>query len=198
MVFTLFTLSGLLALAAAISIDRFRAAGNRTFRHYFAWVKNGAFRFWKQPRAGFAAARERFRKWSGRHYPGWRRRILETLLVSTAYLAASGIGAALFFRNGMSGAFLLLHLVGGAFFAVAMSADLILRARDHAAFSGPFPPTMIVFWVFAACALLLTATALASMLAGLGLKIQLTFIGIHRYTATVLVLAALARFELAD
>lgn len=196
MIFTVFTLLSFLAAGAGISVVRFRAAGPGI--DYPAWLKRGTLNFLKHPRKIPKAVWERFQGWSAVEYPGRTIWIPVILFASMAYLAVSGIGAALFFRNGMSGIFLLLHMGAGAIFATTLALDLFLRARDYGECSRPVSLSSIVFWSFMGCGILLTGTALGSMTDFFTLQDQLTLIGIHRYAATVLVLAAAARFELAE
>ena len=197
MTFTLFTLLSILALSAVVSMIRFRATGARLEHGYPDWLKRGTLDFLKHPRKTLHAVAERYRGWIAIEYPGWMIWIPWTLFASIVYQAISGIGAALFFRNGMRGIFLLLHMAAGALFAVSLALDLLLHARDHGKYPLTAPLSSIVFWIFIGCGILITTTALGSMMESFTLRGQLTLIGIHRYAATVMVLAAAARFELA-
>lgn len=196
MVFALFTLLSLCALGAVISVFRFRASDHGATPLYSTWMKREAVRFLKSPGSALRVMADHFRRWSDLEYPGWKIWILAVLLASTVYQAVSGIGAALFFRNGMTGIFLLLHMAAGALFALSLTVDLALHAREHVRDSLPVSPASFAFWIFMGCGVLLTLTALASMIEFFPLHIQLTLIGIHRYAATVIVLAAVGRFEL--
>jgi hypothetical protein len=196
MAFALFTLLSVFALGVLVSVFRFRASDQGATLLYSTWIKQATVHFLKNPGDALVVLADRFRRWSDLEYPGWKIWILAVLSASTVYQAVSGIGAALFFRNGMTGIFLLLHMAAGALFALSLAADLALHAREHVRDSLPVSPASFVFWIFMGCAVLLTLTALASMIEFFPLRIQLTLIGIHRYAATVIVLAAVGRFEL--
>lgn len=198
MIFALFTILSFLAMSAAISAGRFRATGASLEQGYSRWLKRGAMDFLKHPRKTLDAGADRFRGWCASEYPGWMIWIPGILFASIVYQAISGIGAALFFRNGMRGIFLLLHMAAGGLFAVSLALNLALRARDHGKFPLTHPHSSIAFWIFMGCGILLTATALGSMMESFSLRGQLTFIGIHRYAATILVLATAARYEFAS
>lgn len=197
MVFALFTLLSVFALGVLISVFRFRTSGRGATPLYSTWMKQAAVRFLKSPGRALSVLADRFGRWRDLEYPGWKIWILAALSGSTVYQAVSGIGAALFFRNGMTGIFLLLHMAAGALFALSLVVDLALHAREHVSDSLPVSPALSAFWIFMACGVLLSLTALASMIELIPLPIQLTFIGIHRYAATVIVLAAIGRFEFA-
>jgi hypothetical protein len=131
---------------------------------------------------------------------------------SSVYLAASGLGFALFTSRGMFGIPLLLHVVAGGLFAACLAAFAILRAKDNVAgpesfvidrftlrrFPRSLPPELVrpmLFWIFVAAGFALTVTALGSMLRFFSFDSQTSMIDVHRYSALAATLAAMAFFD---
>ena len=134
------------------------------------------------------------------------------LAASFTYLAASGLIFAVFTTRGMFGIVLLLHVVAGGLFAACLAAFAILRAKDNIAgpesfvidrftlrrFPRSLPPELfppVVFWVFVVAGLVLTATALGSMLRFFSFDSQAGMIDVHRYSALAATLAAMGFFD---
>ncbi len=131
---------------------------------------------------------------------------------SFAYLAASGLGFAVFTTRGMFGIPLLLHVVAGGLFAACLAAFVILRAKDNVAgpesfvidrftlrkFPRSLPPGLfrpVFFWIFVAAGFALTVTALGSMLRFFSFDAQVEMIDVHRYSALAATLAAIAFYD---
>ncbi|MBN2206994.1 MAG: hypothetical protein JW742_06300 [Candidatus Aminicenantes bacterium] len=214
-----FRIIALLALAAAVfrlSLFRFQAAVAPKSRipepfhlnRYRGWLQE---RFIQAFRPGFAGrAGKTVEAWLKRNYPGWRAWVWGALALSFGYLAASGLVYAIFVPRGLWGVPLLLHVMAGALFAVSLAAVIVLRARRYGFEPDkgrvavqclicpvlklvPVPAARAVaFWVFAAAGLVLTVTALLSMLPWFVYSAQLLFIAVHRYAALAATLAAIA------
>jgi hypothetical protein len=131
---------------------------------------------------------------------------------SFIYLGASGLGFAVFTTRGMFGLPLVLHVVAGGAFAACLAAFVVLRAKDNVAAPESFvfdrftlrevPRTLprdlvkpVLFWVFVVSGLALTVTALGSMLRFFTFDTQVGLIEVHRYSALVSALAAIALFD---
>lgn len=175
---------------------------------YAAWMRKSAPPYlsrdrWKKAQSGLWA-------WVAPRYPGWRVWILACLALSFLYLAASGLGFAIFSRRGLYGVPLLLHVSAGGLFAVSLAAVMIFRAREFQledkgeasalarCMAFPFvtdiPLKLLekcAFWGYILASLVLIITALASMMPYFTFKAQLGLIEIHRYGALVSILAAM-------
>jgi len=220
MIFRLIAIFALLAMVFRLSLFRSQAAASPKSRAseplrpkaYLAWVGE------RLPPLAKPQSLTRLVKvveaWLKLRYPGWRIWIWAGLVLSFAYNAASGLGYAVFVPRGLWGVPLLLHVMAGGLFAVSLAAVVIMRAR-HYGFEPskgkaevqclicpvvkliPLPlARAIAFWVFVTAGLVLTATALFSMLPWFVYTAQLTFIGVHRYAALAAALAAMAFVDL--
>jgi len=146
-------------------------------------------------------------------YPGAATRWAAVgLAVSFAYLAASGLGFALFTTRGMFGAPLVLHVMVGGLFAACLTAFVVIRAKNNVTAPESFvfdrfalrrlPTTLpaglvrpVLFWIFVVSGLILTAAALGSMLRFFSFDTQTELIAVHRYSALVSVLAVIGLFD---
>jgi len=220
MIFRLIAILALLAMVFRLSLFRSQAATSHKGRTpepfrpkaYLAWVGERLSRIAKPE------ARTRLVKvveaWLKLHYPGWRIWIWAGFVLSFAYTAVSGLGYALFIPRGLWGVPLLLHVMAGGLFAVCLAAVVVLRARRYGFEPSkgkaevqclicpvvkrvPIPlARALAFWIFVAAGLVLTTTALFSMLPWFVYTAQLTFIGVHRYAALAATLAAMAFVDL--
>lgn len=220
MIFRLIAIVALLAVVFRLSLYRFRAAASPKGRTsellrpkaYLAWVGERLSPLTKPE--SLTRLVKVVEAWLKLHYPGWRIWIWAGLVLSFAYTAASGLGYALFIPRGLWGVPLLLHVMAGGLFAVCLAAVVVLRARRYGFEPDkgkakvqclvcpvvkrvPIPlARALAFWIFVAAGLVLTATALFSMLPWFVYTAQLTFIGVHRYAALAAVLAAIAFVDL--
>ena len=220
MIFRLIAILALPAMIFRLSLFRFQAAASpkgRTpepFRPkaYLAWVGERLSSLAKPE--SLTRLVKVVEAWLKLHYPGWRIWIWAGLVLSFAYTAVSGLGYALFVPRGLWGVPLLLHVMAGGLLAVCLAAVVVLRARRYG-----FEPSKgkaevqcivcpivkripvplaraLAFWVFITAGLVLTATALCSMLPWFVYTAQFTFIGVHRYAALAAALAAVAFVDL--
>lgn len=174
---------------------------------YIPWLFSRLGAFLKT--AGIKGWRERYQRWVVLHHPRRERLVIICLGLSFCFLVVSGFPFALLSAQRLYGIFLLLHVVLGGVFAVCLPLALILRARhysfdtevpDHGqAASSPegkstttTPWSKIFFWLFATSGLCLTVTALILMLPYFSLAAQMDIFEIHRYSALVSLLSALA------
>jgi len=219
----IFRIVALLALAAAVfrlSLFRFQAAVSPRsripepfrFDRYWGWFRERLSRLFEPgfPKRAIGVVEA----WLKIHYPGWRIWIWAALALSFCYTAASGLAFAIFVPRGLWGVPLLLHVMAGALFAVSLVAVVVVRARrygfepekgraDVECLVCPVVKLIPVplartaaFWAFSAAGIVLTATALASMLPWFVYTAQLAFIVIHRYAALAATLAAIAFVDL--
>lgn len=132
-----------------------------------------------------------------------------SLSVSFIFLAVSGFIYALFFTQNLHGYPLLFHVILGGIFAICLPLVVVLQAPVFSFWSketefankipggrkrtGPVPLIQkIFFWLFVISGFLLILTALTSMLPAFSLKDQLSMADIHRYSALVALLSAIA------
>ncbi len=105
------------------------------------------------------------------------------LCAAVAILVVSG----LFIAGGITGFVLMIHVFGGAIFAVALAVMVVLRAE---AFSGPcctegcsigLCVERMFFWALAATGLCMILTAVLAMMPLLGTEGQIGIAAIHEY-----------------
>jgi hypothetical protein len=142
-------------------------------------------------------------------YPAVEKWSTISLRLSFIFLAVSGFIYALFFTQSLHGYPLLFHVILGGIFAICLPLVVILLApvfsfwSEEAEFTnkilggmkrtGPVPLIQkILFWLFVISGFLLILTALTSMLPAFSLKDQLNMTDIHRYSALVALLSAIA------
>jgi hypothetical protein len=218
MLFRIIALVFILGLAGWLSRRRYQRspafsqarAGLPSFKAYAAWLRRSAARLTEGR--------------GGRAYELGRKRLLELypdpatrwaaigMGASFVYLAASGLGFAVFTTRGMFGLPLVLHVVAGGVFAAGLAAFVVLRAKDNVSAAESFvidrfalrkfprglPQGLIrpvLFWVFVVSGLALAVTALGSMVRFLAFDTQSGLIEVHRYSALVSALAAMVLFD---
>jgi hypothetical protein len=138
----------------------------------------------------------------------WLRWAAIGLASSFFYLAASGLGFAVFSHRGLHGLPLLLHVIAGGVFAASLAVIIVFRSRFHLSFSPPGGlnnPDLrsywkslsrqflqsAVFWIFGVSGLALIITSLGSMLPYFSYEAQLDLLVVHRYAALISILAAM-------
>lgn len=199
----------------ALTIHRFRKSKETSRKSpdevgvnsYLPWLFSQLFAFLKT--AGIKGWRERYQRWIVLRHRGNERLVIICLGLSFCFLAASGFPFALLSGQRLYGIFLLLHVMLGGVFAVCLPLALIMRARHYSfdredtehdrAASLPgskntihTPWSKIFFWLFATSGLCLIVTALTLMLPHFSLTTQMDMFEIHRYSALVSLLSALA------
>ena len=213
MIFRIISAASVLLLAFVLTLHRFRKSqdtlgkGSRrpAAAGYISWLFRRIFKFIRS--AGIKGWKERYHQWITLRHPARERWVILCLGISYCLLAASGFVFALLSSQRLFGSFLLLHFTMGGLFAVCLPLATILRARhyrldseestqgkDTSASGGKadIPWSSIFFWVFVASGFCLIVTALTSMLPYFSLIIQLDFFEVHRYSALVSLLSAIA------
>lgn len=215
MIFSLITVLSVLGMLFVLTIHCFRKSQEVSRKSqdkvpgasYLPWLFSRIYAFLKT--AGVKGWKERYKQWVILHYPGRERSVIICQGLSFCFLAASGFGFALLSAQRMYGVFLLLHVLLGGIFAVCLPLTLILRARHYSVdagdpnagqvssspggkstISGLWPK--IFFWLFIASGFSLIATALTVMLPYFSLVAQMDLFEIHRYSALVSLLSAIA------
>jgi len=215
MLFTIITVLAVLGLSYRLTSLRFRAktpAAAKKGAGYFRWLWSWMKSILK--RETFLKGQSVVSGWIKNYYPGWTKWIFLVLAASFVYQAASGLLFAVFSSRGMFGVPLLLHVSLGGLFAVSLAFALLWRARDYrldrqeaASFESIAGPVFknlskslvrkLLFWTFAAAGLCLMVTALGSMLPLFSFNAQKVMIVVHRYSALVTLLTALAFLDIA-
>jgi hypothetical protein len=172
---------------------------------YFSWLGQRVSALFRPPT--WAAVQSIAKKWFDSYPQAWMRWAVAGLVVSYAYLGASGLAFAVFTTRGIFGLPLLLHVIAGGIFAVCLAVILVFRARKYVFLTdktGPadlsavasswtfsaFRTQSVLFWLFIISGLFLVATALFSMLPYFSYQAQLSLVGTHRYSALVSLLTA--------
>ena len=215
MLFTIITVLTVLGLSFRLTSSRFMAkapaAGEKT-AGYFPWLWSGMKSLFNNK--AFQKGQKIVSDWIKSYYPGWTKWIFLALAASLAYQAASGFLFAIFSPRGMFGIPLLAHVSLGGLFAVSLTLALIWRARayrldrqeaaavESSALSVLKNPSRslirkFLFWIFAAAGLCLMVTALGSMVPLFSFDAQKAMIVVHRYSALVTLLTALAFLDIA-
>lgn len=215
MIFSIVTVLSVLGMLFALTIHRFRKLKKASrqspdkvpVNSYIPWIFSRLFAFLKT--AGIKGWRERYQRWVVPGHSGRERLVIICLGTSFCLLAASGFPFALLSAQRLYGTFLLLHVILGGVFAVCLPLALISRGR-HYSFdvkdpehgqlaSSPggkstihTPWSKIFFWLFIASGLCLIVTALTLMLPQFSLVAQLDLFELHRYSALVSLLSAIA------
>ena len=190
------------------TMDASRKGSNKSSTAtYIPWLFRRIFIFLKT--AGMKSWRERYHRWIVLHHPGRERWIIICLGMSFCFLAASGFLFSLLSSQRLSGSILLLHVTVGGLFAICLSLATIMRARHYrldaenmrrdknaqiSEGKGTFQISWqtIFFWIFVASGLCLIITALTLMLPYFTVNSQLDMFEIHRYSALVSLLSAIA------
>jgi len=198
MVFRIISLAALAATAWGLGLHRYRK--NQMDDSFAAWMMGSVRRLLRTRLV--SGPRHWFRQHLLEPNPARQRWIFVGILLSFLYLAASGLGFAIFLPLRLTGIFLTAHVGLGGLFAVCLAAVIFIRGRFYVFRDQPFhgepphrpPPSLfsrILFWIFAASGLMLILTALLMMLPlfaqpGLALALDL-----HRYSALAAVLSSL-------
>jgi hypothetical protein len=219
LVFMVLTVIGVGGVVAWRSGLRYRAAqtaegkaGARfSFSDYFAWARPRLKRLSAPPawKNAFGIGK----RWARPLYPRWTIGILLALGGAVAYQIVSGFFFAFFVRRGLFGLPLLAHVAAGGLFALALSALLLWRGRDHRIDDTDMPArerfgkpafhgiteaglSTLLFWLFAFFGLVQVLTALGSMLPIFHYDAQGVFVTIHRYGALGILLTVLVFLDL--
>jgi hypothetical protein len=172
---------------------------------YFSWLGQGVSGLFRPPT--WAALQSIAKRWLYSYPRAWMRWTIAGLVVSYAYLGASGLAFAVFTTRGIFGLPLLLHVIAGGIFAVCLAAVLVFRARKYVFLTDKTGPgdlsaagsswtfsairtQSVLFWLFIISGLFLVATALFSMLPYFSYEAQLSLAETHRYSALVSLLTA--------
>jgi len=220
--FAAVSILALLAAGLGVAYRRFRvhhpsAEGNILYaavvRDFSRWL------VWRTPAvvkgpmpAGWSAWIKGFRVW---RLPLFEKWLLVCLYGSFLYVAASGFFFAVFIPRGLYGYPLVLHVIAGAVFAVCLTLVAYLRARRFTfeprplalpgdlesvrRFRIPWGPrdwAKVAFWVFLAAGASVAATALLPMLPWFHYQGQVILLALHRWSALVSLLAAIAFADL--
>jgi len=166
---------------------------------YFSWLfsKKAGFnpKLWKKKGLDF------YNRRFVQAYPANQRWIFLCLAASFLYLSLSGFIFALFVPGRIQGVFLMLHMIAGGVFGMALGAVVVLRARYHYIWGESSQSSQveidrvlvrIFFWVFVLSGLLLIVSALSMMMPFFSMPAQLQLFGLHQYSALAAVLAAFA------
>lgn len=218
MLFRIIAIFSVAGLAGRLAYIRFREetfiagaqAGSLSWSAYFRWVlrRMGSL----AGSLGWRSLRALYNYCLTFHTEPLMKAVFSGLAWSAFFLALSGIGFALFSPRGLFGVFLLLHVVAGGMFAVCLAAEVILRAKEYnlalevlahgrkpfRPFQETFYPPLnrsLFFWGFALAGLVLTITALSSMVPFFNLDTQLALIQVHRWSGLIAVLLAMLFFD---
>lgn len=215
MIFRLITVVSVVAMILVLTAHRYRKTRGTSKKSqaripgkgYLVWLFQRIWAFLKT--AGIKGWRDRYQRWIALRYPARDRWIIVCLGISLSLLAASGFLFALLSPVRMYGSFLLLHITLGGVFAVCLTLATVFRARDYN-LDGQNPEQArgasvpgrksavrtiqekIFFWIFVVSGLSLIITALAQMLPYFTLNAQLDVFEVHRYSALVSLLSAIA------
>ncbi len=188
--------------------DASRKQSDKSSREvYIPWLFRRIVVFLKT--AGIKGWRERYHRWVVLRHFGRERWIILCLGLSFCFLAASGFLFSLLSSQRMYGFILLLHVTVGGLFAVCLSLATILRARHYRLDTESIKrdkdaqapgkkgssqiswPTLF-FWVCVASGFCLIISALTLMLPYFTVNSQLDLFEVHRYSALVALLSAIA------
>jgi hypothetical protein len=203
MIFRFIAPLAVLILTGWLTFRRFKKSAAPT---YLSWLIGRARAILSGPgrRALVTLGRARLAAYS----ESWLRWTFIGLTSSFSYLAASGLGFAVFSRRGLHGLPLLLHVVAGGAFAASLTVIIVFRSRFHLSFSPPgglnnpglrsywkSPSRQFlqsaVFWIFGISGLTLIVTSLGSMMPYFSYEAQLDLLVAHRYAALISILAAM-------
>lgn len=119
------------------------------------------------------------------------------LTVSFWYLAVSGFVFAVFLLRGLTGVFLVFHMILGGVFGLCLMLTVLFQAKDYpVAASRPDPSITqwetICFWIFAFAGAALVLTALLMMVPLWSLIGHLKTVWAHRLSALSALLSVVA------
>jgi hypothetical protein len=215
MVFRIIAALSITGLAGRLAYLRFREetilggaqTGSFSRAAFFQWLGRNVKSLFTT--SGWRSLRTFYHYYRSFHITPLMKAVFAGLAWSSLFLALTGIGFALFSPRGVFGVFLLLHVIAGGIFAVCLTADIVLRAKEYhfaleilalrrrsiraflTEFSTPLHRSLL-FWGFALAGFILIATALLSMLPYFHLRAQLVLVETHRWTALAAVLIAMA------
>ena len=216
--FSFVTIFSLFLLTAVLSYRKFERGreGAGTWPWKKRWMEWGSYS-WSQAKNIFRLeGRQKlingYLAWIEKDSQGWARWIFIGLSICAVYLALSGFLAALFSARGLSGLFLLLHVIAGGIFAVCLCVAVFLRAhqytldsilpeKEKSGFSlkrrasGPSWMVSVLFWLIVASGFFLVCTALSSMMPIFDLSLQIKLMALHRYSALAGLLSTISYFH---
>ncbi len=206
--FSIITLVSLFGLIFALMLHHYRrtrATNRKRSTHfkitdYISWLSKNPLKKLRQ---------KLLQKTFFLRYPAVEKWSTIGLRLSFIFLAVSGFIYALFSTQSLHGYPLLFHVILGGIFAMCLPLVVVLQAPVFSFWSkeaefankipggrkrtGPVPLIQkIFFWLFVISGFLLILTALTSMLPAFSLKDQLNMTDIHRYSALVALLSAIA------
>jgi hypothetical protein len=218
MVFRIVAALSIAGLAGRLAYLRFRdstilsgaQAGSFSRTAFFRWLSRSALSLfgpssWRSLQALYAYCLTF-------HATAFMKIVFSGLVGSSIFLALSGIGLAVFSPRGLFGIFLLFHVVAGGIFAVCLTIDVVLRAKEYNfaleilalgrksfrsfldSFSSPLHRSLL-FWGFSLAGFILIVTALFSMVPYFSLSTQVALVETHRWSALVAVLVAMIFFD---
>jgi hypothetical protein len=218
MVFRIVAALSIASLAGRLAYIRFREGtiiggaqvGSLTRTACLRWLGRNVLSLFKA--SGWRSVRALYDYCLTFHATQLMKVVFAGLIWSSVFLALSGIGFALFSPRGLFGVFLLLHVVAGGIFAVCLSIDVVLRAKEYnfalevlalgrrsfRSFLDSFSPPLLrslLFWGFALSGFILVLTALFSMVPYFSLSTQLALVETHRWSALGAVLVAMVFFD---
>ena len=203
MIFIIITILSILALVLGLAWYEYQGLDREDRREkgrYFSWllsnkVQLDPLKSWKKKGMGF------YKRRFVQAYPIKQRWIFISLAVSFMYLGSSGFLFALVLPGRIRGIPLMVHMIAGAVFGMALGAVVFLRARYHnlaeinnqsARSDMDRVLVKVFFWVFIFSGWLLILSALAMMTPFFALSAQLQLFSLHQYSALAAVLSAFA------
>ncbi len=215
LIFRIITGISVLGMIFMLTLHRFRnttdtsrkGSDKSSTATFIPWLFRQIFVFLKT--AGMKGWRERYHRWIVLRHPGRERGIIICLGISFCFLAASGFIFSLLSSQRLYGFILLLHVTVGGLFAICLSLATIMRARHYrldaenimrdkktqiSEGKNTFQISWqtIFFWICVASGLCLIISALTLMLPYFTVNVQLDMFEVHRYSALVSLLSAIA------
>jgi hypothetical protein len=215
LIFRIITGISVLGMIFMLSLHRFRntldaskkGSDKSSSATYIPWLFRQTFVLLKT--AGVRGWRERYHRWIVLRHSRRERWIIICLAISFCFLAASGFLFPVLSSLRLYGFILLLHVTVGGFFAVCLALATVMRARhyrleaenisrDKNAQASGGKSTLqiswqtIFFWICVASGLCLIVSALTLMLSYITVSSQLDMFEVHRYSALISLLSAMA------
>lgn len=218
MLFRIVSIVSILGLVGRLTYLRFRhdtvvagaQTGSLSWHSYLRWLGGGVSSLARP--AGWVWLRVTYAYCCSPYPPPVLRLVFIALSTSLIYLAVSGFAFAIFSPRGLFGIPLVLHVVAGGVFALSLAANTLFRAKEYTSiievftsggrpmayllglFSRPLRQS-VLYWVSVMAGLALVVTALFSMLPQFSFRTQVGLVEVHRWSALVLVLVAMAFFD---
>jgi hypothetical protein len=218
MLFRIVSIVSILGLVGRLTYLRFRhdtvvagaQTGSLSWHSYLRWLGGGVSSLARP--AGWVWLRATYAYCCSPYPPPVLRLVFIALSTSLIYLAVSGFAFAIFSPRGLFGIPLVLHVVAGGVFALSLAANTLFRAKEYTSiievftsggrpmayllglFSRPLRQS-VLYWVSVMAGLALVVTALFSMLPQFSFRTQVGLVEVHRWSALVLVLVAMAFFD---